>query len=118
MYKTIEDLGDLSGKVAMLRADLNVPMDENFHVTNTARIDRTVPTIKLLMDKGAKVVLIVSWLLTDEKGAEAFDYYGAFDENPRLSMLYDFLESIGYEMSEEERQLISGESEMYVKAVE
>ena len=27
-YKTIEDLGDLNGKVAMLRADLNVPMDE------------------------------------------------------------------------------------------
>ena len=47
-YKTIEDLGNLNGKVVMLRADLNVPMDENFHVTNTARIDRTVPTIKLL----------------------------------------------------------------------
>ena len=45
-YKTIDDLGDLNGKVVMLRADLNVPMDENFHVTNTARIDRTVPTVK------------------------------------------------------------------------
>jgi len=67
---------------------------------------------------GAKVVLLVAWLLTDEKKAEAFDYYGAFDENPRLNMLYDFLESIGYEMSEEERQLISGESEMYTKVVE
>ena len=47
-YKTMDDLGDLHGKVVMLRADLNVPMDENFHVTNTARIDRTVPTIKEL----------------------------------------------------------------------
>lgn len=28
-YKTIKDLGDLNGKVVMLRADLNVPMDEN-----------------------------------------------------------------------------------------
>ena len=37
-YKTIEDLGDMQGKVVMLRADLNVPMDENFHVTNDARI--------------------------------------------------------------------------------
>ena len=44
-YKTIDDLGDLNGKVVMLRADLNVPMDENFHVTNTARIDRTVPIL-------------------------------------------------------------------------
>ena len=32
-YKTMDDLGDLHGKVVMLRADLNVPMDENFHVT-------------------------------------------------------------------------------------
>ena len=57
-YRTINDLGDLNGKVVMLRADLNVPMDDNFNVTNTARIDRTVPTIKLLMQKGAKVVVI------------------------------------------------------------
>ncbi len=56
-YKTIEDLGNLDGKVVMLRADLNVPMNENFEVTNTARIDRTVPTIKELMSKGAKVVV-------------------------------------------------------------
>ncbi len=27
-YKTIKDLGDLNGKVVMLRADLNVPVDE------------------------------------------------------------------------------------------
>lgn len=57
-FKTIEDLGNLNGKVVMLRADLNVPVDENFSVTNTARIDRTVPTIKELMSKGAKVVVV------------------------------------------------------------
>ena len=67
-YKTIEDLGDLSGKVAMLRADLNVPMNENFEVTNTARIDRTVPTIKLLMGKGAKVVVISHFGRPEGKG--------------------------------------------------
>ena len=67
-YKTIADLGDLNGKVAMLRADLNVPMDENFHVTNTARIDRTVPTIKTLMQKGAKVVVISHFGRPEGKG--------------------------------------------------
>ncbi|MBO6290396.1 MAG: phosphoglycerate kinase [Alphaproteobacteria bacterium] len=67
-YRTIEDLGNLNGKVAMLRADLNVPMDENFHVTNTARIDRTVPTIKTLMQKGAKVVVISHFGRPDGKG--------------------------------------------------
>lgn len=67
-YKTIDDLGNLSGKVVMLRADLNVPMDENFHVTNTARIDRTVPTIKELMSKGAKVVVISHFGRPEGKG--------------------------------------------------
>ena len=67
-YRTIKDLGDLKGKVAMLRADLNVPMDENFHVTNTARITRTVPTIKALMDKGAKVVVISHFGRPEGKG--------------------------------------------------
>ena len=67
-YKMIEDLGDLNGKVVMLRADLNVPMDENFHVTNTARIDRTVPTIKLLMNKGAKVVVVSHFGRPEGKG--------------------------------------------------
>ncbi|MDR1025765.1 MAG: phosphoglycerate kinase [Lactobacillus sp.] len=56
--KTIKDLGDINGKVVMLRADLNVPVDENHKVTNDARIVRTVPTIKALMDKGAKVVVV------------------------------------------------------------
>lgn len=67
-YKTMEDLGDLNGKVVMLRADLNVPMDENFKVTNTARIDRTVPTIKTLMNKGAKVVVISHFGRPEGKG--------------------------------------------------
>lgn len=67
-YKTINDLGDLNGKVVMLRADLNVPMDENFNVTNTARIDRTVPTIKTLMSKGAKVVVISHFGRPEGKG--------------------------------------------------
>lgn len=67
-YKTLEDLNNLNGKVVMLRADLNVPMDENFNVTNTARIDRTVPTIKYLMDKGAKVVVISHFGRPEGKG--------------------------------------------------
>ena len=67
-YKTIEDLGNLNGKVVMLRADLNVPMNENFEVTNTARIDRTVPTIKKLQSMGAKVVVISHFGRPEGKG--------------------------------------------------
>ena len=67
-YRTIDDLGSLDGKVVMLRADLNVPVDENLKVTNTARIDRTVPTIQLLMQKGAKVVVISHFGRPEGKG--------------------------------------------------
>lgn len=67
-YKTIKDLGDLNGKVVMLRADLNVPVDEDLKVTNTARIDRTVPTIKELMQKGAKVVVVSHFGRPEGKG--------------------------------------------------
>lgn len=67
-YRTIEDLGDLNSKVVMLRADLNVPMDEHFHITNTARIDRTVPTILALINKGAKVVVVSHFGRPEGKG--------------------------------------------------
>ncbi|MDD4556871.1 MAG: phosphoglycerate kinase [Alphaproteobacteria bacterium] len=70
-FRTIEDLGNLNGKVVMLRADLNVPVNEKFEVTNTARIDRTVPTIKELMSKGAKVVVISHFGRPEGKGDEA-----------------------------------------------
>jgi phosphoglycerate kinase len=66
-FNTIDNI-EVNEKVVMLRADLNVPVDENFKVTNSARIDRTVPTIKELMDKGAKVVVISHFGRPIEKG--------------------------------------------------
>ncbi len=48
---------DVAGKTVLVRADLNVPMD-NGHVTDTVRIDRFAPTVTFLADKGARVVII------------------------------------------------------------
>lgn len=48
---------DVAGKTVLVRADLNVPMD-NGRVTDTARIDRFAPTATYLADKGARVVII------------------------------------------------------------
>lgn len=48
---------DVAGKTVLVRADLNVPMD-NGHVTDTVRIDRFAPTASYLADKGARVVII------------------------------------------------------------
>src|SRR3546814_12713697 len=54
-FKTIDDL-DPRGKTVLLRADLNVPMDDG-KVGDTTRIDRTVPTLRELPGKAAKVVV-------------------------------------------------------------
>eukprot|EP00494_Astrolonche_serrata_P004795 UN04809 len=55
-YKTIDDL-DVSGKCVLVRCDLNVPMKDG-SVTDSTRIDRSLPTLKELSDKGAKVIVI------------------------------------------------------------
>lgn len=62
----------------------------------------------------AKATLIAVWLLADAE-FDCFDYYGKFGNCEPLNMIYDFLESLGYEMSDEERELITGESELYKK---
>ena len=58
MKKSIKDLGDIKGKTALVRVDINVPLDENKNVTDDTRIQAIVPTVKYLKDKGAKIVLM------------------------------------------------------------
>lgn len=47
----------LAGKRALIRVDFNVPMKDG-KVTNTARIDAALPTVKYALDQGASVVLM------------------------------------------------------------
>jgi phosphoglycerate kinase len=47
---------DLTGKRVFLRVDFNVPL-ENGSVTDVTRIEKTLPTIDLLVSKGAKVII-------------------------------------------------------------
>ena len=58
MKKSIHDLGDIKGKRALVRVDINVPLDENKNVTDDTRIQAIVPTVKFLKDKGAKIILM------------------------------------------------------------
>lgn len=53
--RTIETLGDLAGKVVLLRCDLNVPLDSG-RITDDGRVRASVPTIRKLRDAGASVV--------------------------------------------------------------
>lgn len=47
---------DLAGKRVLIRADLNVPVKDG-KVTSDARIVATLPTIKLALEKGAKLMI-------------------------------------------------------------
>jgi len=54
--KSIEDI-IVTGKRVLVRCDFNVPLDENRNITDETRIDGALPTIKYLIDNGAKVIL-------------------------------------------------------------
>lgn len=58
MKKSVKDLGDIRGKRALVRVDINVPLDENKNVTDDTRIQAILPTVKFLQEKGAKIILM------------------------------------------------------------
>jgi phosphoglycerate kinase len=57
--KTLADLlaEGVEGRGVLVRCDLNVPLDDTGAVTDTGRIDASVPTLRALVDAGAKVVV-------------------------------------------------------------
>jgi phosphoglycerate kinase len=56
-FRTLDDLGDVRGKRALVRVDLNVPMAD-LEVTDDTRLRATLPTVTELADKGAIVLLL------------------------------------------------------------
>ena len=54
--KTIEDI-QVKGKKVLVRCDFNVPLDKEGNITDENRIVGAMPTIKYLVDNGAKVIL-------------------------------------------------------------
>ena len=56
-FKTLDDLGEISGKRALVRVDLNVPMAD-LRVTDDTRFRATLPTVTELADRGAIVLLL------------------------------------------------------------
>jgi phosphoglycerate kinase len=55
--KTVRDIAP-KGKRILMRADFNVPMDENRKITDDSRILGVLPTIQYLLDAGAKLILM------------------------------------------------------------
>ena len=60
MKKCISDLRDneLQGRRVLVRVDFNVPMDKQGNITDDMRIRASLPTVRYLSDRGAKVLLI------------------------------------------------------------
>ncbi len=55
--KTVNDI-NFSGKKALIRVDFNVPLDENFSVTDANRIEAAKPTIDKIINDGGSVILM------------------------------------------------------------
>ena len=69
--KSVQDLGDLSGKRVLIRCDFNVPLDGGT-ITDDGRIKAALPTLTYLKDAGAKVIVLAH--LGRPKGAPEAKY--------------------------------------------
>ncbi len=58
MKKSIKDLENIQGKRALIRVDINVPLDADKNVTDDTRIQAILPTVNFLKEKGAKIILM------------------------------------------------------------
>ena len=56
-FKTVDDIGDVTGKRVLVREDLNVPMADG-QVTDDTRLRATLPTVTELADRGAIVLIL------------------------------------------------------------
>ena len=55
--RTIRD-ADLTGKRVLMRVDFNVPMDDEGHITDDARIVAALPSIKYILNQGGQLILM------------------------------------------------------------
>lgn len=69
--RTLDSLGDLAGRTVLIRCDFNVPLQDGT-ITDEGRIVASLPTLRALLEQGAKVVAISH--LGRPKGAPEAQY--------------------------------------------
>ncbi|MCE5199198.1 MAG: phosphoglycerate kinase [Armatimonadota bacterium] len=90
--KTVKDI-DVRGKRVLVRVDFNVPLDADRKITDDRRIVAALPTIKYLIDNGARVILVshLGRPETDENGNVTPDSVKKFNLDPVAQRLSDLL---------------------------
>ena len=90
--KTVKDI-DVRGKRVLVRVDFNVPLDADRNITDDRRIVAALPTIKYLIDNGARVILVshLGRPETDENGKATPDSVVKFNLDPVAQRLSDLL---------------------------
>jgi phosphoglycerate kinase len=96
-FRTLDDLGDVTGKRALVRVDLNVPMNDG-HVTDDTRFRATLPTVTELADKGAIVLLLAHF---GRPKAPSPDFSLARVTRPYQSVLGRDVRFVDWEVDEE-----------------
>jgi phosphoglycerate kinase len=108
--KTVDQIS-FAGKKALIRVDFNVPLDENYNITDDNRMTAALPTIKKILKDGGKVILM-SHLGRPKGGPE--EKYSLKHLIPHLSDLLgqqvEFAnDCIGAEALEKSKELEKGE---------
>lgn len=83
-FKTLDDMGDVSGRRVLVREDLNVPMADG-RVTDDTRLRATIATVTELADKGAIVLILAHF--GRPKGQRNPDYSLAMLTQPYSDVL-------------------------------
>lgn len=86
MAKKSIDQVEVSGKAVLMRVDFNVPLNESLEITDDRRIQMALPSIKSVLDRGGRVVLMSH--LGRPKGDEND---GKFSLNPAAKRLGELL---------------------------
>ena len=84
-FRTLEDL-EVAGRTVLVRLDLNVPMKDG-EVSDATRIERSMPTVKELLNKGAKVVVLAHFGRPKGKREPSMSLAPLADWLPRVETL-------------------------------